>query len=180
VDALGAMIEEADYLLMQLEIPMEVIEHAAEIARRHGTRVILNPAPAATLSPELLSKLYMITPNRSEGRLLTGVQIDTPQDAARAADILLAKGVGNVVVTLGAMGSFVKNGELEALVPAVNVEAVDTTAAGDVFNGALCVALAEDMELLEAVRFATRAAALSVTRMGAQSSVPYRKEVDLS
>lgn len=177
IDAVRAKIEQADYLLMQLEIPMDVIEYAAQIAQKSDTRVILNPAPAAILSPELLSKLFMITPNRTEGQLLTGIKIGDEQGAARAANALLAMGVENVVITLGAQGSFIKNREVEMGIPALKVEAVDTTAAGDVFNGALCVALSEDKSLIDAVKFATRASAVSVTRMGAQSSVPYRNEV---
>ena len=175
IDAVADAIRRSEYLLMQLEIPMPAVEYAAAIAREAGTKVILNPAPAAVLSDGLLSGLYMITPNRSESQLLTGVVVDGWEGAERAADVLLARGVRNVVVTLGAL---VRSGEVSERIPAHRVDAVDTTAAGDVFNGALCVGLAEGRTLVEAVRFATRASAISVTRMGAQSSIPTRAELD--
>ncbi|WP_300750460.1 ribokinase [uncultured Alistipes sp.] len=178
IDAVADAIRHSEYLLMQMEIPMETIEHAAAIACEAGKKVVLNPAPAACLSDRLLSGLYLITPNRSESRLLTGVTVADWESAERAADVLLERGVGNVVITLGSLGSLVRNRELSERVPACRVEAVDTTAAGDVFNGALCVALAEGRTLVEAVRFATRASAISVTRMGAQSSIPTRSELD--
>jgi ribokinase len=178
IDAAGELIRTADYLLMQIEIPMEVIEHAARIAVGAGVKVVLNPAPATTLSEGLLEKLYMITPNRCESGALTGIAVDDWESAERAADALLDKGVENVVITLGSMGSLVRNRVVSERIPAIKVEAVDTTAAGDVFNGALLVGLAENMTLVEAARFATRAAAISVTRMGAQPSIPTRKELD--
>ena len=178
IDAVADAIRHSEYLLMQMEIPMETIEHAAAIACEAGKKVVLNPAPAACLSDRLLSGLYLITPNRSESRLLTGVTVADWESAERAADVLLERGAGNVVITLGSLGSLVRNRELSERVPACRVEAVDTTAAGDVFNGALCVALAEGRTLVEAVRFATRASAISVTRMGAQSSIPTRSELD--
>ena len=163
IDAVADAIRRSEYLLMQLEIPMPAVEYAAAIAREAGTKVILNPAPAAVLSDGLLSGLYMITPNRSESQLLTGVVVDGWEGAERAADVLLARG---------------RSGEVSERIPAHRVDAVDTTAAGDVFNGALCVGLAEGRTLVEAVRFATRASSISVTRMGAQSSIPTRAELD--
>ena len=178
VDAVADAIRRSEYLLMQLEIPMPAVEYAAAIAREAGTKVILNPAPAAVLSDGLLSGLYMITPNRSESQLLTGVVVDGWEGAERAADVLLARGVRNVVVTLGSLGALVRSGEVSERIPAHRVDAVDTTAAGDVFNGALCVGLAEGRTLVEAVRFATCASAISVARMGAQSSIPTRAELD--
>ncbi len=171
-------IETAEYLLMQLEVPMDVVEYAAHIAYAAGVRVILNPAPASVLSRELLSRLDIITPNRSECALLTGVDVKNWESAEYAAGLLLDQGVQNVVVTLGTMGALVKNRHDQFRVPARKVTAVDTTAAGDVFNGALAVAMAEGKELISAVKFATLAASISVTRMGAQSSVPTREELD--
>ncbi|GHU98810.1 ribokinase [Bacteroidia bacterium] len=176
--AFRSEIEQADYLLMQLEIPMEVIEYAAEIASNAGVKVILNPAPAADLSDDLLGKLYLITPNRSEASRLTGIAIDSEQSAATAADALLARGVSNVVITLGKDGSLIRNASTALMAPARKVEAQDTTAAGDTFNGGLVVALSEGRSLVEAVKFATSAAAISVTRMGAQASIPCRNELE--
>ncbi len=178
VDAVKGKVEQAGYLLMQLETPMEVVEHAADIASKSDVRVVLNPAPAAALPVELIKRLYLITPNRTESQLLTGITVDGWEGAEEAADALLTQGVQNVVITLGSMGSLVKNASITERIPAKKVEAVDTTAAGDTFNGALCVALSEGKDLVEAVRFATAASAISVTRMGAQSSIPYRYELD--
>lgn len=168
----------AKFVLMQLEVPMQTIEHAVELASEAGAKVILNPAPAAPLTKELLSKLYLITPNKTEAQLLTGVTVKSWDDAENAADVLLSKGVENVIITLGSMGSLIKNHSLCERVPARVVNAVDTTAAGDVFNGALCVALAEGKNMVEGVKFATLASSISVTRMGAQASIPTRKELD--
>lgn len=178
VDAVRGEIEAAEYLLMQLEVPMETVEHAAEIAAASGTKVILNPAPAAKLSEKLIANLYLVTPNRTECQLLSGLRIDSDEDARRAAARLMEMGARNVIITLGSRGSLVCTADGCTLVEACHVEAVDTTAAGDVFNGALCVALSEGRTLVEAARFASRASAISVTRMGAQSSIPYRAELE--
>ena len=177
VDAVREVIASADYMLLQLEIPMETVEYAARIAYENGTRVVLNPAPAAALSEELISHLYLITPNRTECQLLSGVEISDRESAERAARRLMEMGVRNVIVTLGSKGALVMDGDGCTRVEAHRVEAVDTTAAGDVFNGALCVALSEGRTLTEAAEFASRASAVSVTRMGAQSSIPYREEL---
>ncbi|GHT80802.1 ribokinase [Bacteroidia bacterium] len=177
IDAAKSQIESADYLLMQLEVPMEVVEYTANIAVASGTKVVLNPAPAATLSADLLKKLYLITPNKPESQLLTGIAVAGWNDAEQAADILLSKGVENVIITLGALGALIKNKILTERVPSQTVEVVDTTAAGDTFNGALCVALSEGKGLVDAVQMATAASAIAITRMGAQASIPYRKEI---
>lgn len=178
VDRAEAEIAAADFVVLQLEIPLPAVVHAAEVAARHGVRVILNPAPAAAIPDELLRRCYLLTPNRSECAMLAGMPVVDTDDAERAADALLARGVRQVVVTLGGEGSLVKGPDCSKRVPARRVEAVDTTAAGDTFNGALAVALSEGRTLLEAVRFATAASSIAVTRMGAQSSVPTRAEVD--
>lgn len=178
IDSQRAKIEAAEYLLLQLEIPMETVEYAVGIAYRAGVKIILNPAPAAALSDALLSKLYMITPNRTESQLLTGLTVHTIDEAQKAAIALHARGVKNVVITLGSLGALTFDGEKFEHVAAAPVKTVDTTAAGDTFNGAVCVALSEGRSLVEAVKFATRAAAISVTRIGAQVSIPYRKEIE--
>lgn len=178
IDAVADRIAEADYLLLQLEIPLETVTRAVERAFAAGTKVILNPAPARPLPDDLLRKIYLITPNRSESEALTGIPVRTPENASEAAGILLEKGVENVIITLGGEGALIRTPTLEERVPAQQVAVVDTTAAGDVFNGALLVALSEKKSLSEAVRFATRCAAVSVTRRGAQTSIPWRREIE--
>ena len=170
-----SLIKEADYLLMQLETPLEVVEHAASIAYENGVKVVLNPAPAQPLSDDLLSKTYLLTPNEKECRLLCGETVS--DDVRTNAETLLAKGVKNVIVTLGEKGSLLSNASGQAEVPAVKVNAVDTVAAGDTYNGALVVALSEGKTMTEAMAFATKASAIAVTRFGAQPSVPYRSEI---
>lgn len=172
-------IRQADLILMQLEIPMDTVEYVAETAYRLGKKVILNPAPAHPLSAELLKHLYMITPNETEAEMISGVKITDEATAVEAARVLSAMGVQNVIITLGSKGALAYCGGNVDFVPALKVNAVDTTAAGDVFNGALTVALSEGRSLTEAVRFACKASAISVTRVGAQSSAPYRNEVDI-
>lgn len=177
IDEAAARIAGAEYLLIQLEIPMDTIVYAVEKAWQAGTKVVLNPAPAMELPEDLLRKVYLLTPNRTECETLTGLRIDTPDAASQAAARLLARGVGQVIVTLGSDGALIRTPAFEERIPACRVTPVDTTAAGDVFNGALLVALAEGKSLVDAVRFATRCAAVSVTRMGAQTSIPWRREI---
>ena len=172
-------IERADLVLMQLEVPMETVCFVADIAWQKGKKVILNPAPAHPLPADLLRHLYLITPNETEAEMITGVKITDESSAGKAARALSGMGVQHVIITLGSKGALIySNGKAE-MVPALKVEAVDTTAAGDVFNGALTVALSEGRSLKEAARFACKASAISVTRVGAQSSAPYRNEVDI-
>jgi len=170
-------IERAGALLMQLETPVETILCAAQWAADKGVPVVLNPAPACALPDALFPCLSMITPNETEAELLTGIKVTDAETALAAAKALCAKGVGRVIITLGAKGAFVYDGGVGRQIPAFPVEAVDTTAAGDVFNGALVVALTENRPLDEAVVFASKAASISVTRMGAQASAPWRKEI---
>ncbi|WP_293666327.1 ribokinase [uncultured Parabacteroides sp.] len=172
-------IEQADLVLMQLEIPMETVCYVADLAWEKGKKVILNPAPAHPLSAELLRRLYLITPNETEAEMISGVKITDESSACEAARVLFGMGVQNVIITLGSKGALIYCDGKSEIVPAWKVEAVDTTAAGDVFNGALTVALSEGRDLKEAARFACKASAISVTRVGAQSSAPYRNEVDI-
>ena len=171
-------LDDCDIVLMQLETPMTTIEYVAAEAAKRGKRTVLNPAPGAALSPQLLKSLYLITPNETEAEIITGIRIHNAETEAEAARSIRAMGVQNVIITLGSRGAYICNDRFDEAVPAQKVRAVDTTAAGDVFNGALVVALSEGKSLEEAVRFASRASAISVTRMGAQSSIPYRSEVD--
>jgi ribokinase len=171
-----AELNDSEFVLMQLEIPIPTVEYIARIAVQKQKKVILNPAPAAKLSDELLQNLYIITPNETEAELLTQIKVTDEQSALKAAEALHEKGVEIVIITMGAAGAFLLiNGESE-IIHAPKVEAVDTTAAGDTFNGALVVALSEGKSIQESISFANRAASISVTRIGAQSSVPYRKE----
>ena len=172
-------IEQADLILMQLEVPMETVCFVADIAWQKGKKVILNPAPAHPLPADLLHHLYLITPNETEAEMITGVKITDESSAGEAARLLSEMGVQHVIITLGSKGALIYSGGKAEMVPALKVEAVDTTAAGDVFNGALTVALSEGRSLKEAARFACKASAISVTRVGAQSSAPYRNEVDI-
>jgi ribokinase len=171
-------INEAEFVLMQLEIPIETVTFVAEKAASKNKKVILNPAPAQPLSKHLLENLYIITPNETEAELISGIKITDIDSACEAAKKIVSMGVDNVVVTLGSKGAFVCGESICEMVSSVKVKALDTTAAGDIFNGALTVALAENRSLIDAVRFACKAAAISVTRIGAQSSAPYRNEVD--
>ena len=172
-------VEAADIILLQLEIPMQTVEAAAAMAYRLGKKVVLNPAPASKLSAGLLETLYAITPNETEAEAISGIRITDERTAEEAARKIASMGVCNVIITLGAKGALVFDGKHCEVVPAYKIQAVDTTAAGDVFNGALVVALSEGRTLPEAVRFACKASAISVTRVGAQNSVPYRTEVDV-
>lgn len=178
VEAQRAIISGADALLMQLESPVESVLAAAKIAHENHTTVVLNPAPARVLSDELLALVDIITPNETEAEKLTGIRVENDGDAARAAGALHDKGIGTVIITLGSRGVWVSaNGEGRR-VPGFKVKAIDTIAAGDTFNGALVTALLEGRAMDEALRFAHAAAAIAVTRKGAQPSVPWRKEID--
>ncbi|HEJ7115902.1 TPA: ribokinase [Serratia marcescens] len=171
---------DADALLMQLESPLETVIAAARLAKQHQTQVILNPAPARELPDELLAMIDIITPNETEAQRLTGIAVDNDDDAARAAQALHDKGIATVIITLGSRGVWLsENGNGSGKrVPGFKVQAVDTIAAGDTFNGALVTALLEGKVMADAVRFAHAAAAIAVTRPGAQPSVPWREEID--
>ncbi|QQN33994.1 MULTISPECIES: ribokinase [Rahnella] len=168
----------ASALLMQLESPLETVIAASKIAKDNGTQVILNPAPACELPDELLARVDIITPNETEAEKLTGIKVDSNEDAARAANALHDKGITTVIITLGSKGVWLSQNGDGKLVAGFRVKAVDTIAAGDTFNGALVTALLEGKPMDSAVRFAHAAAAIAVTRPGAQPSVPWRKEID--
>lgn len=168
-------IEGAAAVLLQLETPMRTVVAAAKWAAAAGVPVILNPAPAAKLPRELYRSLDWITPNETEAELLTGVKVTDAKSASRATDVFLGRGVRHVVITMGAKGVYC--GDCRRICPAKKVKAVDCVAAGDTFNGAFAVALAEGRATAEAIAFAQKAAAVSVTRPGAQSSIPFRREV---
>ena len=171
-------IEKADVLLVQLEIPLTTVEYVVAIAAKAGVRVILNPAPACQLPDSLLRNVSIITPNRREAEMISGIKVTNLETAKQAAQIIKDRGVETVIITLGTEGALILSDGNFNEVPAFPVNAADTTAAGDVFNGALSVAISEGYNLPDATEFACRAAAISVTRLGAQSSAPNRSEVE--
>jgi ribokinase len=170
------VIKDAAILLLQLEIPLDVVTDVISYAYNNNVKIVLNPAPARKLPDELLKCVDIITPNETEASLLTGIDVTDIPSAEKAARVLNAKGIQTVIITLGSKGALIFNDNKFELVPALKVEAKDTTAAGDVFNGALVVALTEGKSIYDAVLFACKASAISVTRLGAQSSAPYRSE----
>ncbi len=171
-------IRHAQYLLMQLETPLDGIIKAALVAKEAETKVILNPAPARELSDELLACVDIITPNETEAEVLTGITVTDDHSAQQAADALHRKGIDTVMITLGAKGVWLSRRSKGVIIPGFRVQATDTTAAGDTFNGAFVTGLLEEMPLESAIKFAHAAAAISVTRFGAQTSIPFRTEVD--
>ena len=178
IDRAAAAIKNADIVLLQLEIPLETVAYTCKLAKQLGKKVVLNPAPATHLPNELLKGLFAITPNETETELLTGIKITDETSMTEACKVLLNRGVQNVIITLGPEGAFYLSATEKMHVPGYKVKAVDTTAAGDTFNGALAVQLAAGFTIPEAINFANKAAALSVTRLGAQASCPTIKEVE--
>lgn len=172
-----SVIESADILIVQLEIPLETVKTAVEIAHQNKVVIILNPAPAKELPDELLQMVDIITPNIHELEMLSHTTIKDCEDIEQAVSKLHSKGIKNIIVTYGDKGSYISNGEGFTHIPPFNVKAVDTTAAGDILNGAFAAALLENKPMEEALLFANAAAAISVTRMGAQVSAPYKKHV---
>ena len=178
IDAARSTMEGASYLLVQLVIPMPTVVRAVELAHSLGIKTIMNPAPMNPVPEDLFSRIWLITPNQTEAEQLTGVHVESEDDAARAAEVLFAKGVKNVIVTMGSKGSLVCTPEGREFVPSRKVKAIDTTGAGDVYNGALVAALSQGKSLIEAARIATLASSIAVTRMGAQTSAPYANEIE--
>lgn len=177
IKGLAAVIRSTDLILVQQEIPLECIYALLELADESGVRVILNPAPAMPLDLSYLTKVFLLIPNENEAEVLTGMPVKSVETAIEAGRAILKKGVKHVVITLGKAGVVYLSQDTELVIPAVEVAAVDTTAAGDTFCGALAVLLAEGADLESAIRFAIEAAGISVTRMGAQASQPYRNEI---
>ena len=177
IDTAIEVFKNTDFILIQLESPIKTVSHVLELGSKLGKKVILNPAPAQLLKDSLYSKMFLITPNETEAALLTNIKIIDIESASKAADVLLNKGVLNVIITLGEKGAFFKNSETAFLVPTTKVKVVDTTGAGDIFNGALTVALTEGKDWKEAIKFANKAGAIGVGRLGAQASIPFRNEL---
>jgi ribokinase len=172
------VIRSAALLVAQLETPLATVTAAVDVAVKAGVPIILNPAPARPLPNSLLKRISVLTPNETEAELLTGIKVTDEAAAAKACSTLRSRGVGTVILTLGSRGAFLADLNGQRLLPGFKVKTVDSTAAGDIFNGALSVALAEGRTVLDAVRFANAAAALSVTRRGAQPSAPTRADIE--
>jgi ribokinase len=179
-DLPDTIFENIDMVLLQLEIPMDTIRYIVKKCKELNLKVILNPAPAEKLDNSLLNGLYLITPNETETQVLTGILPDSPETMKQAAQIFRDKGIENVIITLGKNGVYLMNDQFTEIIPTVEVEPVDTTAAGDVFNGAVVTALANGKKWVEACTFACKASAIAVTRMGAQSSAPYQHELKIT
>jgi ribokinase len=178
IDSATDVIRDAEYIILQMEIPVDTTRYIIDTAKRLGRKVILNLAPAIVIEDAYLAGTDILIVNESEAALLTGINADTDANIDKAAQVLLKKGVNTVIVTLGARGSYVDDGKSKQFIAGYKVNAVDTTAAGDTYCGALAVALTEGRTIANAIKFASAAAAISVTRLGAQPSVPYRKEID--
>lgn len=171
------IIHEGDIVLIQLEIPISTVEFAIKECFEKKATVILNPAPAQPLDESIYQYISIITPNETEAEILTGIKVTDLSSAENAAIAFHNKGIPNVIITLGSKGAYFHNNDIQKLIPSPIVKAVDSTAAGDVFNGALAVALSENQPFEEGISFACKAASISVTRMGAQASAPTRSEV---
>jgi ribokinase len=179
IDQARDLIAASSIFVAQLELSLPVVEHGLALAHSLGVPTILNPAPAQPLPERIYPSIDYITPNETETAALTGVAVSTLADAEKAAGVFLARGVRNVIITLGAQGAFVKNALVSAHVPAIDAgKAVETAGAGDAFNGCLAVALSEGMDLVAAARFGCAAAAISITRLGTAPSMPTRAEID--
>lgn len=178
VDSLEELLDESEYLLTQLETNVSSVERIVDMAYRKGTKVILNTAPVQPMKDELLKKVDLITPNEVEAEILTGIPVDSMEAADKAAQWFFDKGVKQVLITLGGRGVYVNTGEEKGIIPAYKVDAVDTTGAGDAFNGGLLAALAEGKSIWEAAQFANALAALSVQKIGTTPSMPMRDEID--
>lgn len=178
VESISEIIGNSKYLLTQLETNISSVEKVIDMAYKKGVKVVLNTAPVQKISDEILSKVELITPNEVEAEVLTGITIDSKENADRAADYFFEKGVKKVLITLGGRGVYIATEEKREIIPAYKVEAIDTTGAGDAFNGGLLTALSEGKNLWEAARFANALAAIAVQRLGTTPSMPTREEIE--
>ena len=179
IDSKIKLFRQVKVVLSQLEIPLDTVLKTAELCKNEGSVFILNPAPAFQLPDKLLNQIDFLTPNEIELAMISGLNVDDEESAANAAQVLINRGVGNVIVTMGAMGSLWVSKNKIVKFPTLKVQAVDTTGAGDAFNGALAFSLAKGNNSEKSIEFANRVASISVTRMGAQSSMPYYHEIEL-
>ena len=165
-------------ILTQLEIPIETVERAAQLARKRGITFILDPAPAASLNNNLMGNVDIITPNETEAEMLTGIALNNEKNLKSACEDLHKQGVKTIIITLGSRGTFLSDSDYSQLIPTYKVDPIDTTGAGDIFNGALARKLSDNIDIIEAIKFANAAAAISVTKLGAQASAPKKSEID--
>lgn len=178
IERCRALIESASILLLQHEINFDAQYKVIDIAYKAGVKIVLNPAPAAEIPDDVLKKIDIVTPNETEAYVLSGVEVKNVEDAQNAAKVFLEKGVKNVVITMGALGAFATDGKRCELLPRLNVNAIDTTGAGDAFNGGFVMALSEGRDLFEALRYGNATGALSVTKLGTAPAMPTRAEID--
>ncbi|GHP13932.1 ribokinase [Lentilactobacillus fungorum] len=178
LDKLEDVVRTTDIIILQLEIPLETVYEAIKLGNKYDKTIILNPAPAAKLDPKIAPMVTYMTPNEHEAELITGVKTGTDAGIRKAADALLNQGYKNVLITIGEKGSYFKNAETELSIPAFKVSAMDTTAAGDSYIGAFAYGLANGVSIEDSLHYAAAAAAIAVTKMGAQPSLPTKKEVD--
>lgn len=178
VESLTEELKESEYLLTQLETNVSAVEKIVDIAVENNVKVILNTAPVQPVSDEVLKKVYLITPNEVEAEILTGIPVDGKENADKAADWFFEKGVQNVLITLGGRGVYIATKEKREIISAYKVKAIDTTGAGDAFNGGLVAALAEGKDIWEAARFANALAAIAVQRLGTTPAMPTREEIE--
>lgn len=180
IDAANEIIKQTSLVVIQLEIPLETVYHVIELSKQYQIPVVLNPAPVPNvrLKSDIFKNLFLITPNQHEAFQLTDIAVHDEKSAALAADCLLEMGVQNAIITMGEKGAFFRNKDESFLTKAHLVEVVDTTGAGDIFNGAIAVAVAEGKTWKDAIAFANTASSIGIGRKGAQASIPYRKEVD--
>lgn len=168
---------DCDAVLTQFETTPEAVLAAKELAHKYGKPFILNPAPYAAMPDGLFDGVDYATPNETEAEMMTGVKVETKEDCRRAAEVMLSMGVRHAIITLGSRGSYYYDGTTEIMVSALKVKAVETTGAGDAYNGGLATAIAEGMPIETAMKFATCTASISVTRLGSSPSMPYREEI---
>ena len=178
VEKCRSLIENASILLLQHEINFDAQYAVIDIAHKAGVKIVLNPAPATEVPDEILKKIDIVTPNETEAQVLTGVEVKNLEDAEKAAKVFLDKGVKNVVITMGSLGAFATDGVKSELLPRLSVNAIDTTGAGDAFNGGFVMALSEGKDLFGALRYGNATGALSVTKLGTAPAMPKREEID--